>query len=1150
MLLSRYFLPILKETPKEAEIVSHRLMLRAGMLRQQAAGIYSWLPLGFRVLKKIEQIVREEQDRAGALEVLMPTIQSADLWRESGRYDDYGKEMLRIDDRHERDMLYGPTNEEMITDIFRTYVRSYRDLPLNLYHIQWKFRDEVRPRFGVMRGREFLMKDAYSFDLDYEGARARLQPHVRRLSAHLHAPGPEGDPDARRFRPDRRRPEPRVRHPRRHRRERRLLRPRLCSSSTCRARTPISAPTSRRSSSAGPRPTRRPTRSTTRPPSRRCRRSGASRRAASRSATSSTSAPSIPSRCGRRVTGPDGDEHAVHMGSYGVGVSRLVAAIIEASHDDAGIIWPDSVAPFAVGLINLKPGDEATDEVAEGLDARLEHAGISVLYDDIDQRAGAKFATMDLIGLPWQLIVGPRGAKTRRGGDQAPRDRRARDARRIDAADQPPGRSERRRRTERMADGSGEASRRRGRSRRFEWMLALRYLRPRRKEAFISVIAGFSFLGIMLGVATLVVVMAVMNGFRAELLDKILGINGHIIVQPIDERADRLRRGGRSASPRSPGVKAAMPIIEGQALASGPSTRQLRRAGARHPRPRPARHGEDLRHGGGRRRAARLRQFRRRRDRHGAGASRSALAVGDKVTLISPRGAITPFGTSPRVKSYPVVAHLRDRHVGIRFDLRLHAAVGGAALLQQPRRGAGDRGLSRTIPTRSARCAPPVEEAAERPVFTTDWRMRNVTFFTALQVERNVMFLILALIVLVAALNIISGLIMLVKDKGRDIAILRTMGATKGAILRVFFITGAIDRHGRHAGRARCSAPSSAPTSSRCTEFVTWITRTEVFSPELYFLSTLPAEMDPRETIAIAVMALGALLSSPRSTRPGGRRGSIRSRRCATNEREPADAASRGRDARRRRGELSEGGRRAKSALALEGHRARLQDRLRPARRAEGRRVSPSRSARWWRSSRPPAPAKSTLLHIAGLLEQPDAGEVFDRRRDRPRSSATMRARRCGARQIGFVYQFHHLLPEFSALENLVLPQMIAGLGAARGGEARAASCSRYLRVDQRATHRPAELSGGEQQRVAIARAVVNAPRVLLADEPTGNLDPKTAGHVFATLKALVRESGLAALIATHNYALAAEMDRTVTIEDGAIVPGEGGLGSGLITSS
>src|ERR1700750_2129715 len=171
MRLSHYLLPILRETPKEAEVVSHRLMLRAGLVRQTAAGIYAWLPLGFRVLKKIEQIVREEQDRAGAQELLMPTLQSAELWRESGRYDAYGPEMLRITDRHDREMLYGPTNEEMITAIFRDSARSYRDLPRTLYHIQWKFRDEVRPRFGVMRGREFLMKDAYSFDLDEAGAR-------------------------------------------------------------------------------------------------------------------------------------------------------------------------------------------------------------------------------------------------------------------------------------------------------------------------------------------------------------------------------------------------------------------------------------------------------------------------------------------------------------------------------------------------------------------------------------------------------------------------------------------------------------------------------------------------------------------------------------------------------------------------------------------------------------------------------------------------------------------------------------------------------------------------------------------------------------------------------------------------------------------
>jgi prolyl-tRNA synthetase len=171
MRLSRYFLPLLKETPAEAQIVSHRYMLRAGMARQSAAGIYTWLPLGHRVLKKIEQIVREEQDRSGAIEVLMPTIQSADLWKKSERYEAYGKEMLRITDRHEREMLYGPTNEELITDIFSKEVKSYRDLPKNLYHIQWKFRDEVRPRFGVMRGREFLMKDAYSFDLDYAASR-------------------------------------------------------------------------------------------------------------------------------------------------------------------------------------------------------------------------------------------------------------------------------------------------------------------------------------------------------------------------------------------------------------------------------------------------------------------------------------------------------------------------------------------------------------------------------------------------------------------------------------------------------------------------------------------------------------------------------------------------------------------------------------------------------------------------------------------------------------------------------------------------------------------------------------------------------------------------------------------------------------------
>ena len=409
MQLSRYFLPILKETPKEAEVVSHRLMLRAGMLRQQAAGIYSWLPLGVRVLNKIEEIVREEQNRAGALEVLMPTIQPADLWVESGRMNDYGPEMLRIRDRHERPMLYGPTNEEMITDIFRAYVRSYRELPINLYHIQWKFRDEVRPRFGVMRGREFLMKDAYSFDLDFEGARraynrmfvAYLRTFARlglkavpmraesgpiggdmshefvilaetgesavfcdRALLEIAVPGEETD-----FRAD-------------------------LSSIVDRWTAPYAATDEKHDEAAF----------AALPEDRRLSARGIEVGHIFYFGTKY----SEPMRA--TVAGPDGQQHAVHMGSYGIGVSRLAAAIIEASHDDNGIIWPDTVAPFAVGLVNLKPGDEITDDVSVSLLARLENAGVSVLYDDIDQRAGAKFATMDLIGLPWQLVVGPRGA--------------------------------------------------------------------------------------------------------------------------------------------------------------------------------------------------------------------------------------------------------------------------------------------------------------------------------------------------------------------------------------------------------------------------------------------------------------------------------------------------------------------------------------------------------------------------------------------------------------------------------------------------------------------------------------------------------------------------------------------------------------------
>jgi prolyl-tRNA synthetase len=413
MRLSRYFLPILRDDPKEAEIVSHRLMLRAGMIRQEAAGSYSWLPLGLKVLRKIEQIVREEQDRSGAIEVLMPTIQSADLWRKSGRYDAYGKEMLRIKDRHDRDMLYGPTNEEMITDIFRQGVQSYKDLPRNLYHIQWKFRDEVRPRFGVMRGREFLMKDAYSFDLTREGGQhsynkmfvsylrtfARMGLKAVPMRAET---GPIGGKDSHEF----------------------LILADTGESAVFFDRdfydmdwsafdidyddvvevarvvddfTAKYAATDDKHDAAEFE-----------------RRVPKDRQLTGRGIEvghifffgTKYSEP-----LGALVQGPDGKMTPVLSGSYGVGVSRLVAAIIEASHDDAGIIWPEPVAPFRVGLINLKSGDADTDRTADKLYQALTSQGTEVLYDDRDERAGAKFAAMDLIGLPWQAVVGPRGLK-------------------------------------------------------------------------------------------------------------------------------------------------------------------------------------------------------------------------------------------------------------------------------------------------------------------------------------------------------------------------------------------------------------------------------------------------------------------------------------------------------------------------------------------------------------------------------------------------------------------------------------------------------------------------------------------------------------------------------------------------------------------
>ena len=419
---NQLFLPTLKETPAEAQIVSHRLMLRAGLVRQAAAGIYTWLPAGYRVLRKIEQIVREEQDRTGAQEVLMPTIQSADVWQQSGRYDDYGKEMLRITDRHDREMLYGPTAEEVITSIVANEVTSYRDLPKNLYNIQWKFRDEVRPRFGVMRGREFLMKDNYSFDLDYESARhsynkmfvAYLRTYARmglRAIPMAADTGPIGGDLSHEF----------------------IILAETGESAVFCDKTLLEMT----------------------PPGDDVDYSNDLQATvdAWTAHYAATDEKHDPDACpisgeqlvtargievghifyfgtkyseplGASVQGPDGQNITLEMGSYGIGVSRLVGAIIEASHDDDGIIWPESVAPWLVGLINLKAGDADCTNTCERIYAELQAAGVEVLYDDRDERAGAKFADMDLVGIPWQLTVGPRGIKDgkieikRRGSDE------------------------------------------------------------------------------------------------------------------------------------------------------------------------------------------------------------------------------------------------------------------------------------------------------------------------------------------------------------------------------------------------------------------------------------------------------------------------------------------------------------------------------------------------------------------------------------------------------------------------------------------------------------------------------------------------------------------------------------------------------------
>jgi len=406
--LTRAFLPTLKETPADAQIVSHRLMLRAGLIRQTSAGIYAWLPAGLRVLRRVEQIVREEQDRAGAQEVLMPTIQSAELWKQSGRYEDYGKEMLRIRDRHDREMLFGPTNEEMITDIFRGYATSYRDLPRNIYHIQWKFRDEVRPRFGVMRGREFLMKDAYSFDLTVEGAqhsyRQMMLAYLRTFqrmglkAVPMRADtGPIGGNLSHEF----------------------IILAETGESTVFYdagfeaqdwASTDLGYDDAAALSDffdqvtgmyAATEEMHDPAAWEGVPEAQRREGKGIEVGHIFYFGTKYSAA------MGLAVAGPDGLSVTPEMGSYGIGVSRLVAALIEANHDDAGIKWPDAVAPWKLAILNLKSGDAACDALCEKLYAAMPDDAV---YDDRPDRAGVKFNDADLMGFPWQAIIGPRGA--------------------------------------------------------------------------------------------------------------------------------------------------------------------------------------------------------------------------------------------------------------------------------------------------------------------------------------------------------------------------------------------------------------------------------------------------------------------------------------------------------------------------------------------------------------------------------------------------------------------------------------------------------------------------------------------------------------------------------------------------------------------
>lgn len=394
MRISNYFLPTLKENPLEASIASHQLMIRAGMIRQTSLGIYSWLPLGLRVLRKIEKIIRSEMDKVGALEILMPTVQPSELWIESGRYDAYGKEMLRIKDRHDRDILYGPTHEEVVTDIFRKNVTSYKDLPKNLYQINWKFRDEIRPRFGVMRAREFLMKDSYSFDIDEESAKKTydlmyqtyfkifikmgLKPIALRadtgaiggsLSHEFHILANTGESEIfydKKF-------EELTEFTIDSTANLYAMADDMHSPDTC----PIGSDSlvSRRGIEVG-----------------HIFNFGLKYSKAMNAS----------------INGRDGGKIYPNMGSYGIGVSRIIAAAIEANHDEHGIIWPKNIAPFQCVLVIVRNDDELSSKISSQIYDLASKMGIEILYDDSNSTFGQKLSIADLIGIPTQIIVGPK----------------------------------------------------------------------------------------------------------------------------------------------------------------------------------------------------------------------------------------------------------------------------------------------------------------------------------------------------------------------------------------------------------------------------------------------------------------------------------------------------------------------------------------------------------------------------------------------------------------------------------------------------------------------------------------------------------------------------------------------------------------------